>query len=71
MSLRGWWVGWRVVQWQRGTVRVSQRDRFTIQNDPGALAIEAWWRVESAARKLLLENGVDDEIGSPSEVVRR
>ena len=52
-------------------IRISQRDRFTIRNDPRALAIEAWLRAESAARQLLLANGVDDDIGSPSEVVRR
>ena len=52
-------------------VGISQRDRFTIRNDPRALPIEAWLRAESAARQLLLENGVDDEIGSPSEVLRR
>ena len=51
--------------------RISQRDRFTIRNDPRALPIEVWLRAESAARQLLLANDVDDEIGSPSEVLRR
>ena len=52
-------------------IGISQRDRFTIGNDPRALPIEAWLRAESAARQLLLANDVDDEIGSPSEVLRR
>ena len=52
-------------------IGISQRDRFTIRNDPRALPIEAWLRAESAARQLLLANDVNDEIGSPSEVLRR
>ena len=52
-------------------IEINQRDRFTIRNDPRALPIEAWMRAESAARQLLLANDVDDEIGSPSEVLRR
>ena len=52
-------------------IGISQRDHFTIRNDPRALPIEAWLRAESAARQLLLAKDVDDEIGSPSEVLRR
>ena len=52
-------------------IGISQRDRFTIRNYPRALPIEVWSRAESAARQLLLANGVDDDIGPPSEVVRR
>ena len=52
-------------------IGIRERDRFTIRNDPRALAIEAWWSAESAARKWLSHHGVDDEIGPPAEVVRR
>lgn len=52
-------------------VRINRRDRFTIETDPRALAIEAWFQAESAGRKMLSEHGVHDEIGSPSEVIRR